>query len=366
MAISDAQATRFGFLVVYAEDMYAPGQTVPRDEPRIGELDWEIVAYLIARDAVLPDRASLAPGNLKTLQLNQTVFYGYLARSKSDPTSFVAAVRGTSGFVEWVIDANFLPRDCPSAPGTMVENGFWSIYETMTLVGLNGAPIGAKAADGIAKVVGAGNVTIAGHSLGSALATYLSFDVARILGSRASACLFASPRTGDHAWVSIYGSTVGDYRLINYVLDVVPYVPFDAPPFQYSTLQNVTLLQPATAQAEVRFDLACNHHVICYCAMIDYADTKKLADAEDFGTVRFRAADIRPQPRTHHEPRDRRQCAWGRDPRHRAIAVSGRAGEGRPCVRLASLHCPAMILIGAPRIVSGSAKIEPSAPEPGS
>src|SRR5271165_7471178 len=71
-------------------------------------------------------------------------------------------------------------------------------------------------------------------------------------------------------------------RLINYVLDVVPYVPFDAPPaFQYSTLPGARILLPSTAQAEVKFDIRCNHNLICYCAMLDFADTKKRASAQD-------------------------------------------------------------------------------------
>jgi hypothetical protein len=33
------------------------------------------------------------------------------------------------------------------------------------------------------------------------------------------------------------------------------------------------VIQPSTAQAGVRLDILCNHHVICYCAMIDYNAT---------------------------------------------------------------------------------------------
>jgi hypothetical protein len=29
------------------------------------------------------------------------------------------------------------------------------------------------------------------------------------------------------------------------------------------------VIQPATAQAGVRLDILCDHHAICYCAMID-------------------------------------------------------------------------------------------------
>jgi hypothetical protein len=41
------------------------------------------------------------------------------------------------------------------------------------------------------------------------------------------------------------------------------------------------IILPLAAQAEVRFDVVCDHNVICYCAMIDYADTKARASAQD-------------------------------------------------------------------------------------
>jgi triacylglycerol lipase len=282
MPITDSQAVDLGFLVAFAEDMYVPGSITPHDEPRIAAAGWDVVGHLLAFDSVLPNPSALPAGVPNTVKLGQTVFYGFLARNQADPARYAAAVRGTSGFAEWVIDADFLPFPLPSPPGATVEKGFWSIYESMTLVGLTGLQIGAKAADGIASVVGASTVTVCGHSLGSALATYLSFDVARLMGSRANACLFASPRTGDLAWAAAYAAAVSTYRLINYVLDVVPYVPFDAPPaFQYSTLPGAQILLPSTAQAEVQFDIRCDHNLICYCAMLDYADTKRRASAQD-------------------------------------------------------------------------------------
>ena len=282
MAFSDADAVNYGFLALYAEDMYVAGATAPHDEPRIGAAGWDVLAYLTAVDSVLPDRALLPAGALKSSLPGQTVFYGYLARSRADASAHVVAVRGTDGFAEWVIDADFAPRPCPSAAGAQVEMGFWSIYATMKLVGLDGAAIGANAAAGIAATVGAGAVVVTGHSLGSAIATYLSFDLAKAMGGRARACLLASPRTGDPAWTAAYQATVADYRVTNYVLDVVPYVPFDAPPLlRYATLATTTILQPASAQADIRFDLTCDHHILCYCAMIDYVGTKKRLDQED-------------------------------------------------------------------------------------
>jgi triacylglycerol lipase len=282
MPITDPEAVDYGFLVAFAEGMYVPGSTTPHDEPRIAQAGWDVVGHFLAFDSILPDPSALPPGAPTTVKLGQTVFYGFLARNRANPTHYAAAIRGTSGFAEWVIDADFLSLTLPSPPGATVENGFYSIYASMTLVGLTGVQVRAKAAEGIAEVVGEGTVTVCGHSLGSAIATYLSFDVAKLIGARASACLFASPRTGDLAWTAAYAAVVSNYRLTNYLLDVVPYVPLNAPPaFQYSTLPGAQILLPSTAQAEVKFDIRCNHNLICYCAMIDYADTKKRASAED-------------------------------------------------------------------------------------
>ena len=33
------------------------------------------------------------------------------------------------------------------------------------------------------------------------------------------------------------------------------------------------MIRPSTAEAAIRFDIGCNHHVICYCAMLDYEET---------------------------------------------------------------------------------------------
>ena len=114
--------------------------------------------------------------------------------------------------------------------------------------------------------VAAGAVNLLGDQ-GSALATYLTLDVAVKLGDRATACLFASPRTGDGAWAKLFNSKVTSYELCNYILDLVTHVPS----LGYATLSKATVLEPSTAQANIRLDIFCNHHVICYCAMIDYA-----------------------------------------------------------------------------------------------
>jgi len=268
MAISDHQAVAFGLLAMYAEDMYTVGSLNPTADPRIAAAGWTIEGYLTAHDALFPPKGAAR----QRLSVNPTsrVFFGFLARNNADPNSHVAVIRGTDGIVEWVIDAEFLLIPHPRHPDARVEQGFWNIYQTMSLADhATGATTHQNAAEGVADAVGTGTVVVVGHSLGSALATYFTDDLAERLGSRASACLFASPRTGDAAWASRFASAVTEYRLFNYLLDIVTHVPA----LGYATLSNATVIQPLTAQAGIRLDIFCNHHVICYCAMIDYADT---------------------------------------------------------------------------------------------
>jgi hypothetical protein len=61
----------------------------------------------------------------------------------------------------------------------LVEQGFWTLYASMQLIGPTGAALGALA-PAITNAAGStGMVTVVGHSFGPALATYLTLDLAR-------------------------------------------------------------------------------------------------------------------------------------------------------------------------------------------
>jgi hypothetical protein len=128
MPISDQEAVKFGLLAMYAEDMYSDGAKTPAVDPRIKEAGWAAIAYLTARDAILPKRVSLLPGQKQCIELGVTVFYGFLARKIADPNEYAVAIRGTSGIAEWIIDAEFQPIPNPREPGTTVELGFWGAF----------------------------------------------------------------------------------------------------------------------------------------------------------------------------------------------------------------------------------------------
>ena len=285
MTITNSQAAQLGHLSIFAMDMYTalPAATPPASTPcvaqapppavdrltpppdqRLAGEKWSLEAYIVAHDALFQTGKTMVGG--------AEVYYGFLARSTEDPSVMVAVIRGTDGILEWIEDAEFVAIPHPDMPNATVEQGFWGIYASMRLLATNGDAIGANAAHGIASSVGSGTLTVVGHSLGSALATYLTFDLAQParLGARVSACLFASPKTGDGVFTQAFDKAVSDYRLFNYVLDLVPRVPMG---LGYVALARATVLQPSTSEASIRVSPFCDHHVICYCAMLDYEGT---------------------------------------------------------------------------------------------
>jgi triacylglycerol lipase len=275
MPFTNTSAAAYGLLAMHAMDMHRaqPNSQTPDPAAGLTAAGWRVVAYVTGTDTVMP-RGVRGPLQLAAA----TTCYGFAARNAAG--ELVVVIRGTDGFVEWIEDAEFVPIPYmpatalpPGQPATTVEQGFWGIYRSMRLVDPVGAALG-DFAPAVAALAGAAvPVTVVGHSLGSALATYLTLDLARAgLGARVSACLFASPRTGDRAFVTLFDQTIADYRLFNYLLDIVPRVP---PGLGYEPLARRTVIQPAGAEAAIRVDIACNHHVICYCAMLDYEETKR-------------------------------------------------------------------------------------------
>lgn len=245
------QAAEIGRLVEYAMDMYVgdPASLAPPADPRLSP-EWRLVGYLTATDSV----AKIA---------SQTVCYGYLAQLVSEPTTFVVAIRGTDGPIEWFEDAEY--SQVPHPVAGKVEAGFWGIYASMQYRPIDGGSL--PAAQGLAAAIGAGTVTVLGHSLGSALATYLTFDLAGIFGPRVSGCFFASPRPGDDAFAKAFDARVQAYQVWNFWLDVVPRLPMGS---DYCGLPRITIINVGMAQAQIRLNVGCWHHIVCYLANMDF------------------------------------------------------------------------------------------------
>lgn len=255
--MSDRKAdARFGYLVQMAMDMFLNGgvsNLAPAADPRL--TDWGIRGYLVGLDTVFRRNNVVQVG---PLQLGARVCYGFLAESRQAPGTFVVVVRGTATPIEWFEDAEF--AQVPHPVAGKVEAGFWGLYKTLQMDGL-------PASRAIAAAVGKGTITVVGHSLGAALATYLALDLAVAMGSRVSARIFASPRPGNADFAAAFHDHLTDYVVYANELDLVPRVPFG---LGYCPVPNVTALVPGAVQARIRLGLECAHHILCYCAMLDY------------------------------------------------------------------------------------------------
>ncbi|RDS83544.1 lipase family protein [Dyella monticola] len=265
--ISDPVAAKHALLAMYAEDMLGgQGSLAPPIDPRCSG-EWTLLGHLVAKNALLCGQK---------LQLGDAAYYGFVAVNKNDATNLIAVVRGTELAVEWLENFEGLLIDRPGIG--WVEQGFDSIYGAMSYVALNAAPAAAAqapAAAAIANVLPAGStVTVIGHSLGAALASYLMLDLATVpqRSYRVEGSLFACPRAGSQDFVQRVDQAIDAYRVYNYMRDLVPHVPPSLPlPLNFESFPQTTWIQAADAQAVIKNDLECNHHAYCYAAMLDFA-----------------------------------------------------------------------------------------------
>jgi triacylglycerol lipase len=266
--LADYDAARNCLLAAYAEAMFSPDSPQILDPPLDLRAmpDWELIGHFVAADAVF---------GFQQLGLGQQVYYGFLAKSRNNPVDYVAVTRGTLNALELIEDLEgFL---VPMSQIGQVEQGFYSIYRSMRYYKVGFTVSGMLAAQAIANVIPDGcRVNFIGHSLGSAITTYLMTDTARIPNRKftVAGALFASPRTGNAAYVKDVDAVVGptNYRVYNYIRDIVPHVPPSLPlGLGFQDLPQTTWITPIKAQAVIRNEVLCNHHAESYAAMLDFS-----------------------------------------------------------------------------------------------
>ena len=248
----DTNAARDALLIQFTQDATEMGLNPPLD-PRMVGLDLQ--GHIIGID--------------KVLGVEQPACFGFLAKEADG--SFLALIRGTANKLEWAEDAEFIQVSYPL--GGKVEAGFFGLYQRMTYVPLAGTP--KPLPIGLSAAIGHASIRVVGHSLGAALATFLTLDLAMAFGNRVSACFLASPRVGDNLFVSTFHGVVKNYTAYAFSLDFVPHVP---PGLNYSPLPNCIFFDPDDAGARIKRDFWCFHHSLDYAAMLDYsiADWSKL------------------------------------------------------------------------------------------
>jgi hypothetical protein len=195
----------------------------------------------------------------------QTVFYAWLLADAASPGDFALVIRGTGDLREWFLDFEG-GELAPHSVAGKVECGFWSIFSSMRYRPAIGG-IELPAIAGITQAVGSGRLLVTGHSMGSVLAIYTSFDLAApaFLGDRVETVVFASPRPGDEVFAAAFGQRVPNHRAYFWEYDIVPRVPFG---FGYSPVPNSIELAPP-AGLHVCTTPMCSHHSLTYAAMLD-------------------------------------------------------------------------------------------------
>ncbi len=217
--------------------------------------------YAVVKTIYADDLATDLNPNVDPLA--RIVPIGFVARNILSPLDAVIVVRGTEGIWEWIQDAKILPIPCPIVPGAgLTEDGFTDMYKSMRIAPDVNSP---RLAASLQNVLNGDNcnVTICGHSLGSALVTLLALDVAvNTPYKQPTLYTFASPRVGDLHFANYFNVSVPDcYRIANR-MDIVTHVP--APPL-YIHVGDETELNPGSNIANT---LLCMHDMATYLSML--------------------------------------------------------------------------------------------------
>jgi hypothetical protein len=193
--------------------------------------------------------------------LGDIVTFGFVAVSAGK--ELVAAIRGTDSLLEWLHDASYLivPVVVPGAHG-FTEDGFSAVYRSLRTAQQNGSPTAKDTIKGYLDTGAANRVTICGHSLGGALATFLTLDVGLHTSCRAPVSYtYASPRTGDHLFASSHSAVVPfSYRIANRQ-DLVPKLP-PIFPLPYEHVNTHYELSPPSNK--IKASIPCMHHLTTY------------------------------------------------------------------------------------------------------
>lgn len=196
----------------------------------------------------------------------EIVSFGFLALSPSQ--ELVASLRGTDTILEWIHDAAFLMVPSPVAGlSGLTEDGFTAIYKSLRTGKADGSTSAVAAIKNHLAAGGAKTVTVCGHSLGGALATLLTVDVAVNTPCKSPAgYTYASPRTGDHLFAGAYNACVPtSYRIANRQ-DLVPQLP-PFLPLPYEHVNTKYELNPPLGK--VKQTIPCMHHLATYIWLME-------------------------------------------------------------------------------------------------
>jgi predicted lipase len=256
-AIRYAQLVNAAYAIDPANLTNSAGTTVSTDSST-----HEVVTTIYANDLA----TDMHPENG-----NKRVSIGLILQA-SGSGDVVIAIRGTEGIHEWIHDAQFLPTPCPFMPAAgNIEDGFTDMYSSLR-VGVDAlAPSLVQALPKLPFKRAVTSVTVCGHSLGGALATFLALDIATNainFNFIPTVYTYASPRTGDSQFVNLYNHVVPNtFRIANRV-DLVPKLPL--PPLYEHVLglfdlSSITVVPPKVL---VKPEIPCLHILTTYLYLL--------------------------------------------------------------------------------------------------
>lgn len=266
--LNPVTAARYAELLMCTWDMCNVdlGCCDPATDIRIQTMGWQVVGYILGADNIIKTTIDQQKVRLAKDESGNMVCYGYLAHNAAG--QYVTVIRGTDGAEEWADDFDFLQKTPNQPLQGKVDSGFYDIFNSMVYQPIAAGSSPTRLAKGIATALDGADVVILGHSLGSALAAYTSAELASEYAvSKISAVLFACPKPGNSDFASYYNKLGFGYVVYNYEADIVPKMP----PFGYSALTNVILLQQGGEGGQVHISArkACCHHLISYIALLN-------------------------------------------------------------------------------------------------
>ncbi|OTA21883.1 phospholipase A1 [Xenorhabdus beddingii] len=283
---TEKEAAELASLVLYASDMNAQyyNDPTPPPDPRIEEDEWELKGYIWGNDLTTKTDPETHEKTLFHLPTN--VCYGYVAEMKRGKGRYVVVIRGTdpTNLLEIIqsLDSK-LVSPWINVPNQKVHAGFFKAYRKLKFkpreampgydYNLVDLPNGLA---GFISLKGGYTVTIIGHSLGAAIASYLMYDIAPLFRRR-FACLFACPRPGNQTFANsiqeCFFNNAANYEVINYTEDLVPHYPPEVS--GYASLSHTTHLSTPD-NVNIPDGLVCNHILASYIARLDFDKYKKI------------------------------------------------------------------------------------------
>ncbi|BCG73356.1 hypothetical protein MesoLj113a_45140 [Mesorhizobium sp. 113-1-2] len=272
------QALFLGRCVDAAYTMYRANPAITTPQPGADfPAGYDLVAWIRMQDFLFGRTAPL--------------FYGYVAKSRADPTQFVLALRGTETPTEWIDDALSVRKVAFSVPGCgQVGEGWARIYETLEVIAV---PTGASAAASASvslrttgsfskqvtaligrhtavssKLAGldkTATLQVSAHSLGSALATLYVMENAKTDQlENPLLCTFASPLVGDRTFALAFNALdITSWRIVN-LPDLVCYLPPE-----FLGFHHINSLQQFSALSKVKPNESCWHAMATYLSLLD-------------------------------------------------------------------------------------------------